>query len=658
MSNDRFRLELLSPARDADTGIAAIDHGADAVYIGGPSFGARQSAGNSLDDIARLAAYAHRYDAKVFMTLNTLFDDAELKAARRLAFDAADAGVDVLILQDMGLLMGELPNIELHASTQCDIRTPEKAKFLEDVGFSQMVLARELSLEEVRACYERLNHARIEYFIHGALCVSYSGQCYISHAMTGRSANRGECAQFCRLPYDVTTLGGQVLARNAHVLSLKDNNQTDNLEALIDAGVSSFKIEGRLKDIQYVKNITAHYRQALDKIIARRPELSRTSSGVSTFSFTPDPDKSFNRGSTDYFVHGKNYDEPYKLVDPNTPKNSGVPVGEVRGIRAGVVTLALNAGVTLNNGDGFTYLIDRGDKEVGKTLVGLNVNRIEPTQDAGIVDLVLRFREFPEGLRTGMTVLRNRDQAFTKLLANKTAERRIPVTLTFTETDTGFALTLSDGKNTVTHDEPFAREPASDPAKNQATLAKNLFKFGDTPFLLDPLALTIDPSVVSFVPASLANRMRREAVERLLAEREVNRVRTPRAPHNEAAVYPEKLLGFKANVANEAARRFYAMHGSQVLQPAFEIKAVEHADLMTCRHCIRPALNLCPKQLRYFPELLEERDRDAFRPESLILTDSAGDQFLAVFHCKRSPCEMTLEAYDPATREAPRRPEP
>ena len=239
------QLELLSPAKDADTGIAAIDHGADAVYIGGPLFGARQSAGNSLESITRLCDYAHTYNVRVFMALNTLFTDEELPRARALAFDAAAAGVDVLILQDMGLLMGPLPDIELHASTQCDIRTPEKAAFLESVGFSQMVLARELSLSEIARCRAALKTARIETFIHGALCVSYSGQCYISQAMTGRSANRGQCAQFCRLPYDVTTLEGEVLARNAHVLSLKDSNQTDNLEALIDAGVSSFKIEGR-----------------------------------------------------------------------------------------------------------------------------------------------------------------------------------------------------------------------------------------------------------------------------------------------------------------------------------------------------------------------------------------------------------------------------
>ena len=318
-------LELLAPARDADAGIAAIDHGADAVYIGGPAFGARAAAGNSLDDIARLTAYAHRFNARVFLALNTLFTNEELPLARKLAFELADAGADVLILQDMGLLEGPLPDIELHASTQCDIRTPEKAAFLESVGFSQLVLARELSLPEIAAVRAKLQHARIEFFVHGALCVSYSGQCWMSQALTGRSANRGECSQLCRLPYDVYTEAGTELAKSKHVLSLKDNDQSANLEALIDAGVSSFKIEGRLKGAAYVKNVTAFYRRKLDEIIARRPELSRTSQGDSAFTFEPAPEKVFNRGQTDYFVHGRQYDQPYELAELESPKHAGEP---------------------------------------------------------------------------------------------------------------------------------------------------------------------------------------------------------------------------------------------------------------------------------------------------------------------------------------------
>ncbi len=634
---ERSRLELLSPAKDADTGIAAIDHGADAVYIGGPSFGARQAAGNSLDDIARLCDYAHRFDVKIFLTLNTLFTDEELPRARRLAFDAAAAGVDVLIVQDMGLLMGPLPNIELHASTQCDIRTPEKAAFLEKVGFSQMVLARELSLDDIARVRAQLQHARIEYFIHGALCVSYSGQCYISQAMTGRSANRGECAQFCRLPYDVTTLDGQVLAQNAHVLSLKDNNQTANLEALIDAGVSSFKIEGRLKDQTYVKNITAHYRRELDAIMARRPEFTRSSSGVSSLRFTPDPGKSFNRQSTDYFIHGRLYDQPYELVDVNTPKNAGRPVGTVLSVSPGVITVKLLPEVTLNNGDGLTYV------DAKHQLMGLAINRVEATNRNDRVRLLLRRREIPLGLKAGDELRRNRDTAFIKALSGETAERRLPVAMRFRTTPTGIALTISDASASATVVRAMALETASNPERNRETLARNLFKLGDTPLSLSPMDLDIPEELTAFIPASVANDLRREAVEAFLLERLRHREPSTRAPMDDAALYPEKQLGFMANVANDEAKAFYEQHGARITAPAFEIVPVEHAALMTCRHCIRATLKLCPKMLKAFPELLEQYDRSLFKPDPLVLTDSAGDRFTAVFHCKATPCTMTIE---------------
>lgn len=634
---ERSRLELLSPAKDADTGIAAIDHGADAVYIGGPSFGARQAAGNSLDDIARLCDYAHRFNVKIFLTLNTLFTDEELPRARRLAFDAAAAGVDVLIVQDMGLLMGPLPNIELHASTQCDIRTPEKAAFLEKVGFSQMVLARELSLDDIARVRAQLQHARIEYFIHGALCVSYSGQCYISQAMTGRSANRGECAQFCRLPYDVTTLDGQVLAQNAHVLSLKDNNQTANLEALIDAGVSSFKIEGRLKDQTYVKNITAHYRRELDAIMARRPEFTRSSSGVSSLRFTPDPGKSFNRQSTDYFIHGRLYDQPYELVDVNTPKNAGRPVGTVLSVSPGVITVKLLPEVTLNNGDGLTYV------DAKHQLMGLAINRVEATNRNDRVRLLLRRREIPLGLKAGDELRRNRDTAFIKALSGETAERRLPVAMRFRTTPTGIALTISDASASATVERAMALETASNPERNRETLARNLFKLGDTPLSLSPMDLDIPEELTAFIPASVANDLRREAVEAFLLERLRHREPSTRAPMDDAALYPEKQLGFMANVANDEAKAFYEQHGARITAPAFEIVPVEHAALMTCRHCIRATLKLCPKMLKAFPELLEQYDRSLFKPDPLVLTDSAGDRFTAVFHCKATPCTMTIE---------------
>src|SRR5512135_1545527 len=319
-------LELLAPAKTAAIGREAVLHGADAVYIGGPSFGARDKAGNSIQDIAALVGFAHRFRVKIYVTLNTILHDAELEAARKLAWDCYDAGVDALIVQDMGLLELDLPPIDLHASTQCDIRTPEKARFLADVGFSQLVLARELTIQEiakVRAAVPA--DTIIEHFIHGALCVAYSGQCNISHAHTGRSANRGDCSQACRLPYTLTDAQGRVVAYDKHLLSVKDNNQSDNLRALIAAGVRSFKIEGRYKDAPYVKNITGHYRRLLDAILENRTDLHAASSGTTTLLFTPNPDKTFHRGATDYFAQGRKPD----IGAFDTPTFAGTPLGSV-----------------------------------------------------------------------------------------------------------------------------------------------------------------------------------------------------------------------------------------------------------------------------------------------------------------------------------------
>src|SRR5574343_1433756 len=356
------QLELLSPARTADIGIEAIQHGADAIYIGGPSFGARSSADNSVQDIARLVRHAHRFNARIFVTLNTILRDDELEGARTLTWQLHDAGVDALIVQDMGLLELDLPPIQLHASTQTDIRTPEKARFLQDAGFSQIVLARELTLEQIREVGAALDPARckMEFFVHGALCVAYSGQCFISHAHTGRSANRGDCSQACRLPYHVTDDQGRFIAHDQHVLSMKDNNQSANLAALIAAGVRSFKIEGRYKDMGYVKNITAHYRKLLDEILDEREAsgdpLARASSGRTTFTFTPDPLQNFNRECTDYFVNGRKED-----------------IGGVTKLGPNFVELEVSDTATVrHNGDGLGY------DDLHKELVGLQINRAEP----------------------------------------------------------------------------------------------------------------------------------------------------------------------------------------------------------------------------------------------------------------------------------------
>ena len=399
------QLELLSPARTADIGIEAIEHGADAVYIGGPSFGARSTADNSVQDIARLVQHAHRFHSRIFVTLNTILRDDELESARKLAWQLYDAGVDALIIQDMGLLEIDLPPIQLHASTQTDIRTPEKAKFLQDAGLSQIVLARELTLPQIAAIRDAVDPDRtiLEFFVHGALCVAYSGQCYISHAHTGRSANRGDCSQACRLPYEVKDSAGRIVAHDKHVLSMKDNNQSDNLRALIDAGCRSFKIEGRYKDMAYVKNITAHYRRLFDEILNERPELAPASHGKTTFSFTPDPDQNFNREFTDYFVQGRKED----IGAFDTPKNPGQPIGWVHKVAADHLEISTDdVAAVLHNGDGLCYY------DLQKELVGLQINRAEPAGPAG------HWKLWPKDPMAGFKDLRKGVQVFEKYEGN------------------------------------------------------------------------------------------------------------------------------------------------------------------------------------------------------------------------------------------------
>ena len=481
-------LELLAPARDADIGIEAIIHGADAVYIGGPSFGARAAADNTVQDIARLVKYAHRFDSRIFVTLNTILRDDELEPARKLAWQLFDAGVDALIIQDMGLLEIDLPPIQLHASTQTDIRTPEKARFMQDCGLSQIVLARELTLAQIAAIDAALGprdaggRAALEFFIHGALCVAYSGLCYISHAHTGRSANRGDCSQACRLPYEVKDAQGRIVAHDKHVLSMKDNNQSDNLNALIDAGIRSFKIEGRYKDMAYVKNITAHYRLLLDQILEERPELARSSSGHSTFSFTPDPNQNFNREFTDYFVQGRKED----IGAFDTPKNPGQPIGWISKVGADHLELTTDQPDThLNNGDGLCYY------DLQKTLVGLQINRAEATVQPGLwklwpKDPLSGFKD----LRAGVQVNRNRDMQWTRTLDKKSAERLIGVYIGLNDDGQKLRLELTDEdghSGSATLDGPF--QIANDTTQAATKLRDGLQRLGETIF--KPIAASV-----------------------------------------------------------------------------------------------------------------------------------------------------------------------
>ncbi len=621
----RPTLELLAPARDAAIGIEAVNHGADAVYIGGPAFGARASAGNAVADIKRLATHAHRFGARIFATLNTILADDELEPARNQIWQLYDAGVDALIVQDMGLLELDLPPIALHASTQCDIRTPEKARFLQDVGFSQLVLARELNLGEIAAIRAALKPETVlEYFVHGALCVAYSGQCYISHAHTGRSANRGDCSQACRLPYQVTDMEGRIVAHDKHVLSLKDNNQSAHLEALVDAGIRSFKIEGRYKDLGYVKNITAHYRTLIDALIERRPEFAPSSSGRTTFTFTPDPNQNFNREFTDYFTDGRKID----IGAFDSPKNPGLPIGHVTKIGDSWVELATDASETvLNNGDGLCYYT------LQKELSGLAINRAEKVGKGA-------WRVFPKDpmesfrdLRPGTLVNRNRDMAWLRALDRPSAERRIGVWVHWGETAEGFALTLTDEEGQVGQAAgAHPKEPARDATRAEAALREHLGKFGATVF--EPLDVRLEQAQAWFLPASFVNALRRDAVIALEAARAAAYQRPARVqPVAPPAAYPDDTLSYLANVYNHKARDFYARHGVKLVAAAYEShEETGEVSLMITRHCVRFSLSLCPKQAKGVTGV-----QGTVRAAPLTLVNGS-ERLTLRFDCKR--CEM------------------
>ncbi len=614
LSHVNNRLELLAPAKNADYGIEAIRHGADAVYIGGPAFGARATAGNSVEDIARLCIFAHKYHAQVFVAINTILMDDELETAEKLIWDVYNAGADALIVQDMGVLQLNLPPIALHASTQMDNRNPEKVAFLEQVGFSQVVLARELGLSQIREVAAHTN-MQIEFFIHGALCVAYSGLCNLSHAFSNRSANRGECSQMCRLPGNLKTRQGDVLAQNEHLLSLKDNNQTDNLEALIDAGVRSFKIEGRLKDLSYVKNVTAHYRQKLDAIMARRPEFVASSHGRTEHTFTPDPEKTFNRGSTDYFVNERSQG----IKDFRSPKYIGQDVGKVAAI--GKDFIQVSSTHEFNNGDGLAYFPPNYAmaKQSDDKLQGLRVNRAEGHK--------LHVLQVPRDLRVGMTLYRNHNQAFETLLSKESAKRIIGVDMRLTDTATGVALTLTDIYGlSATVELAVEKTPATDAEKTLQTIRTQLSKLGSTDFTARQISIeTAEPW---FLPASVLNGLRRDAVAALELARVEGYQRPKPWKYNQDAVYPFKHLSYLGNVANEKAKDFYQRHGVIEIQDTYEKNGVtEDVPLMITKHCLRFNFNLCPKEV------------PGIKADPMVL-EIGNDVLKLVFDCPK--CEMMV----------------
>jgi putative protease len=610
------RIELLAPAKTAEIGREAILHGADAVYIGGPSFGARDKVGNSMQDIAALVEFAQRFHARIYVTLNTILHDDELEPARKLAQDCWDAGVDALIVQDMGLLELDLPPIDLHASTQCDIRTPEKARFLADAGFSQIVLARELTIAEIAAVRAAVPaDVVIEHFVHGALCVAYSGQCYISHAQTGRSANRGDCSQACRLPYTLQDMRGQVVAFQKHVLSLKDNNQSANLEALIEAGVGSFKIEGRYKDAPYVKNVVGHYRRLLDDLGA-----PATSSGRTKLFFTPDPDKTFHRGSTDYFSRGRQAD----IGAFDTPAFVGVPLGTVAKVGADFIDIETTE--IMANGDGLSWQYKHESAGMQANTVeriGANLWRVRPNE---------AIKDLP-GLKAGLAINRNRDHAWEQALTRKSAERKIPVAARFSAVANGYALSLTDSDG-ITAAATIACEsqPSRDAAKAEQTLREQLARLGTTDFELSGLA--IEWPEPRFIPNSLLNQLRRDAVAALVEARRAACMRPVRRPAVEPPVaYPEDSLSFLANVYNHAARSYYEKHGVRLIAAAYEAhEETGEVPLMITRHCLRYSYSLCPKQAKGVTGV-----QGQVRAEPMVLVNG-NEKLRLEFDCRA--CEM------------------
>ncbi len=625
MSLPKHHLELLSPARDVAIAREAILHGADAIYIGGPSFGARHNACNEVSDIAQLVEFARRYHARVFTTINTILHDNELEPARKLIHQLYDAGVDALIVQDLGVMELDIPPIELHASTQTDIRTLGRARFLDQAGFSQLVLARELNLQEIRAIADETD-AAIEFFIHGALCVAFSGQCNISHAQNGRSANRGDCSQACRLPYTLKDDQGRVVAFEKHLLSMKDNNQSANLRALVEAGVRSFKIEGRYKDMGYVKNITAYYRQRLDEILEDRPDLARASSGRTAHFFLPDPEKTFHRGSTDYFVSDRKID----IGAFDTPTFTGLPVGVVE--KAGKRDLQVVTHEPLSNGDGLNVLVKR-------EVVGFRANIAEPKGEFE-EDGEKRYRyrvepnEMPAGLhqlRPNHPLNRNLDHNWQQALLKTSAERRIGLSWVarLREAQLDVTATSEEGISaSVTLPGPFG--VANKPEQALDTLRDLLGQLGTTEY--HATRIELDAPQAFFIPNSQLKALRREVIEALTAARIQAHPRGGRkAETTPPPVYPDAHLSFLANVYNQKARDFYHRHGVKLIDAAFEAhEETGEVPVMITKHCLRFSFNLCPKQAKGVTGV-----KTKVAPMQLI----HGDEVLTLkFDCK--PCEM------------------
>lgn len=605
------KIELLSPAGNVEIGKAAIDHGADAVYIGAPKFSARSAAANGIDDIRELVTYAHSFYARVYAALNTLLDDEEIEEAVEIIHHLYDAGIDAVIIQDMGLLECDLPPIALHASTQMDNRDSEKVSFLEQVGFEQVVLARELSLEQIRTI-SRNSNIKIECFVHGALCVAYSGQCYISEVVAGRSANKGRCAQFCRHRYRLTDEEGHVIGPDKYYLSLKDLNLANHLQSMIAAGVSSFKIEGRLKESSYVKNVTAHYRLLLDEIIDNDPSLSRGSSGKCSFSFQPDPRRTFNRGSTDYFlVNPKN--RPGSLA---TPKFVGYPIGIVKKVHSNHFEIETSENIV--NGDGLGFF-DQNDQ-----LHGFRANRVEGSR--------IFVRE-KTGVRKGDILYRNNDSKFIQQLAQSECCRTISLQVKIVASEEGVRIEIEDedGVCSVLHG-TVKWQQARQKGRTRQVFERQFKKTGSTLFRVESFEIRMNDTF--FLAVAKINKLRRIALEHhaLIRSKEyIERVAKRPGKVAKFMTFPETKVACEQHITNEYAKKFFQRHG---VCSSFKIKGDESQrdkdTLMTTKYCLRRQLKMCPKNYG-------ERQVPA---KPLFLTDNSGF-YEVCFDCGK--CEMRMK---------------
>lgn len=585
-----IELELLAPAANKDIAIEAILHGADAVYIGATSHGARKSAGNSIEDIKDVVTFAHQYRAKVYVTVNTIIYDHELSLVETLIWDLYRVGVDAIIVQDMGVLRLNLPPIQLHASTQCDTRSVEKALFLQEIGFSQIVLARELNISEINKICDAVN-VPVECFVHGALCVSYSGRCRASQVKTGRSANRGECSQLCRLPYSLIDSNGKTIVSNRHLLSLKDLNLSENIDSLIKAGVRSFKIEGRLKDAGYVKNVTAYYRNIIDKFIANNNEYCRSSCGISEITFAPKLEKSFNRGFTPYFFSNRKQTNQASLI---TPKSMGEKINSLS---------------ELHNGDGISFINSRGEYE------GVRLNKIENGRLVGAK---------PFTLPKGAEIRRTYDIEWDKTLGKQTAKRVVWIDIEIDEV----GITAIDERGNkiriALEVEKYHADKKMDPEKIFAKLGSTIYRLKN---------FTNKLCEQTFIPASQLNEMKRAMICALDKANDANYPIQLKLKENKEYNYSINSLDSESNVSNRLAREFYESHGSIVKENAVEVATPNDPEIavMRTRYCIRRELGMCKKEI-------DGKKIDLYREPFYL--KSANNEMRIEFDCKE--CGMIL----------------